>query len=120
MVTASLQDIQETDEVACQVGIGVSDAIPYAGLCCKVDDLVEMLTFKEDVQSLFVFYAHAHETQGGVAAAWVVSLPFCFALYVNAQQGPESSVLQSLVVVVVDVVKCYDFVAAFGEQHGNL
>ena len=63
VVAACFEDVEKAHEVAGQIGVGVGDGIAHTRLRGKVDDLVEMLGGKERVKRLFLFEAHADETE---------------------------------------------------------
>ena len=54
VVAASFQDVVEADEVALDVGIGVGDAVAYAGLGSEVDDNSGLVLGKKAVDASLV------------------------------------------------------------------
>ena len=53
-MSAGFEDVVEADHVALDVGVGVLDAVAYAGLGGEVDDNVEVVLGKEGVDEGFV------------------------------------------------------------------
>ena len=101
MVAAALEDVEETDKVAVEIGIGVGDAVADSRLGSEIDDLVEMLVGKEAVKALTVGEVHADKTE--VTAELV-----------------KTALLETDVVIVIDVVDSDDLVAALCQQIGKL
>ena len=54
IVTASLKDIVEADNVALDVGVGVGYRVANAGLCCEVDNDVEFVCGKYLLYESFI------------------------------------------------------------------
>ena len=99
VVPAGLEDVQEADEVALEVGIRVGDGVADAGLCGEVDDCVEALGREEGVEGLLVGDVHLDE-----------------ALALTGAELGYASVLEPDVIVVVEVVDADYLVAAVGEH----
>ena len=53
-LTASLEDVVEAEDVAVDVGIGIGDAVTYAGLGSEVDDNLGFILFKDTIDGSLV------------------------------------------------------------------
>ena len=120
VMAAGFQNVQETDQVALQVGIRIRNGVAYASLCGEVHDLVELFFGKELVQRLFVVDTHFYETavlvlralnHGAVGEVVVGLFNAAFA---------ESTVLEAYIVIVINIVEAHHFVAAFREHEHEL
>ena len=94
-VPAGLEDVQEADEVALQIGIRVRDAIADARLGGEVHDLIELFLGEERIDGSLVGDVQAAHIQSERLAA-----PF----------------LQTDVIVVVEVVDADHFVSPLPES----
>lgn len=56
IVSHALEQVEESHDVAVDVGIGVFDRIAYAGLCRQIDDGIEF-SVRTGLQGLSVFSA---------------------------------------------------------------
>ena len=120
VVAASFQNVQESDQVALQVGVGVRDRVTYACLGGEVHDFVELFFGEELVEGFLVVDTHFDKAAVLVLGALhhgavgkVVSGLFDSAF-------AESPVLESDIIIVVDVVEAHHFVAAFCEHEHEL
>ena len=116
VVAAGLEDVQEAHKVTLQIGIRVGDAIAHTSLSGQVDHFVELLFGKQPVNALLVVDGHADEA----AAAEFLALHFLsegqVVAFSDEATFAHTTVLQSYVVVVVDIVDAYHFVASQGEH----
>ena len=92
----------EAQQVRLGVGIGVVDAVAHAGLSAQVHHVVELLGGKQPLHPLPVGQVELHEAVVGVRVA-LGGAPLHNVRPVDAQLG-QSGILQSRVVVVVEVV----------------
>ena len=120
VMAAGFQNVQESDQVALQVGVGVRDRVAYASLGSEVYHLVELFFGKELVEGFLVVDAHFYESavlvlgalhQGAVGEVVAGLFDSAFA---------ESTVLEACIIIVVDVVEAHHFVAAFCEHEHEL
>jgi hypothetical protein len=51
---AAFQNMQKTDYVAVDIGIGIFQGITYPGLRCQMADFVEMMLFKYVKKIFFI------------------------------------------------------------------
>ena len=58
IVSHALEQVEESHDVAVDVGIGVFDRIAYAGLCRQIDDGIEFFSSEQVLQGLSVFEVH--------------------------------------------------------------
>ena len=94
-VPAGLENVREADEVAVDVGLRVGQRVAHAGLGREVNDLVEALTGEQVGDGPPVRDVHRLEAK------------------LRARAEPrEPDVLESGIVVVVQVVQAHDVVAA--------
>ena len=59
IVSHALEQVEESHDVAVDVGIGVFDRIAYAGLCRQIDDGIEFFSSEQVLQGLSVFEVQA-------------------------------------------------------------
>lgn len=113
VVAAGFQNVQESDQITLQVGIRVRDRVAHACLGGEVHDLVEFFFGKEFVQRLLVVDSHFYESavlvlgalhHGAVGEVVAGLFDAAFA---------ESTVLEAYIVIVINIVEAYHFVAAF-------
>lgn len=119
-MAAGFQDVQESDQVALQVGVRVRNGVAHACLGGEVHDFVELFFGKELVQGFLVVDAHLDESavlvlgalhHGAVGEVVAGLLDAALA---------ESTVLESDIVIVVNIVEAHHFVAAFREHEHEL
>ena len=119
-VAAGFQDVQEADHVALKVGVGVRDGVAHACLCGEVHHLVEFFCGKELVETFLVVDSHLCETailvlgalyHGAVGEVVATLLDATFA---------ETPVLETDIVIVVDVVNADYLIAAFCKHEHKL
>ena len=120
VMAAGFQDVQESDQVALQVGVRVRDGVAHAGLGGEVRDLVEFFFGEKLVEAILVFEGHFHESAVPVLGTLHHrSVGEVVARLLDAAFA-ESAVLEPHIIIVVDVVEAHDFVAAFREHEHEL
>src|SRR5260370_1147890 len=103
VVPAPLEDVQETENVAVGVGVGVLQRVADACLRREVDDLMRTQLGEERAHAVDVGDVDAAETEPAVLL-----------------QLLEARFLQRDVVVVIDVVDSDDLVAAGEQPRGDV
>jgi len=120
VMTTGFQNVQESDQVALKVGVGVRDGIAHACLCGEVHHLVELFFGEELVERLLIVDAHLHKSavlvlgtldHGAVGEAIARLFDAAFA---------KAAVLEANIVIVVDVVETNHFIAAFRKHEHEL
>ena len=61
MMTACLQDVVESDEVALNITVGVGDAVAHSSLGSEVDDYIYLVVGKQLLNEVLVGYAALDE-----------------------------------------------------------
>ena len=61
VMTASLEDVVKTDEIAFDVCVRVCDAITDTGLSCEIDNHGEVILVKKVIDNIPVCNARLHE-----------------------------------------------------------
>ena len=95
VVPAALEDVGEADDIAVDVGVRVDQRVAHAGLRGQVHDAVELLLREQRRDALAVGHVHLHEAEVRVR-----------------RQARQPILLESRVVVVVEVVQAHDLVPA--------
>jgi hypothetical protein len=95
VVAAALEDVDEADQVAVDIGVGVLDRIADTGLRSEVDHLVELLGGKKLLHAGPVGDVQLDEAESGMAG-----------------QSGQPAFLEADRIVVVQVVEADDFIAA--------
>ena len=120
VMATGFQNVQESDQVALQVGVRVRNRVAYACLGGEVYHLVEFFFGEELVETFLVVDTHFHESAVLVLAALhqgaigeVVAGLFYAAF-------AESAVLEADIIIVIDIVETHYFVAAFREHEHEL
>jgi len=120
VMATGFQNVQESDQVALQVGIRVCNGIAHACLGGEVHDLVEFFFGKELVETFLVVDTHFHESavlvlaalhQGAIGEVVAGLFDAAFA---------EATVLEADIVIVVNIVEAHDFIAAFRKHEHEL
>ena len=102
MVAACLEDVEEADEVALEVGARVLDGVADARLCGEVHHYIEAVLGEQALDEGGVAQVAAHEGEAAV----------CVGLGKHAQ----ARVLDAGVVVAVEVVETDDRIVGLLEQ----
>lgn len=102
MVAAGLEDVEEADEVALEVGARVLDGVADARLGGEVHHDVEAVLLEQALDEGGVAQVAAHEGEAAVC--------------VGLGQHSQTRVLDAGVVVAVEVVEAHDNVVRFLEQ----
>lgn len=102
MVTAGLKDVEEADEVALEVGARVLDGVAHARLGSEVHHDVETVLREQALYEGGVAQVAAHEGEAAVG--------------VGLGQHAQAGVLDTGVVVAVEVVETDDNVIGLLEQ----
>ncbi len=95
MVPAGFQDIEKTNQIRLQISIRIVDAVPHSGLSGKVDDIINRMRLENIVQLFLV-------GEIGLVEIEVV-----------AGQLPQSFLLETHLVVIIQVVKPDDRASLF-------
>ena len=115
VVPARFEHVQKAHDVALQVGVRVRDAVAHAGLRRHIHDLLELFAFHQAVERGFVVDGHPDETAIGQRRAPNFTPPLDFRRVGSDAALAKPTVLQSRVVIVVDVVDSDDFIASLGQ-----
>lgn len=102
MVAAGLKDVEKADEVALEVGARVLDGVADTGLGSEVHHYIEAVLSEQALDEGGVAQVAAHEGEAAV----------CVGLDQHAQAG----VLDTGVVVAVEVVEADDHIVSLLEQ----
>ena len=95
-VAAALEDIDETYQVAVDVGMGVFEGVAHASLCGRVEHAIEVVFFEECLHCFAVSHVHFYEGE--------------FVVTFNEFQAIE---FELDFIVIVEVVDADDFIASF-------
>ncbi len=118
VVAAGFQYIGKAEDVALHVGVGVFEAVAHPGLCGEVDDGVKVFFAEELVEAVLVFELELYEVEVGLCFA---GNPFFVGDFMFIEAGGlEAPHFEADVVVVVDTVEAYYFVAVLGEAVGEV
>ena len=109
---ASLKDIQETFQIAMEIGIRICDRISDSRLRGQVDDHIELLSREQPVKRLLVAYITFHEAERRPAFAGP-DLPLRIRSDKTILLKPSE--FQTYVIIVVDIVKTNDLVSPAGK-----
>ena len=107
IVSHALEQVEESYDVAVDVGIGVFDRIAYAGLCRQIDDGIEFFSSEE---------VHLEEPVSGITIA-LHRLSFRNEIPVNACRF-EPGVFEPDIVIVIDRIYADDLIARFEQSFG--
>lgn len=116
IVSHALEQVEESHDVAVNVGIGVFDRIAYAGLCRQIDDGIEFFSSEQVLQGLSVFEVHLDEPVSGITIA-LHRLSFRNEVPVNACRF-EPGVFEPDIVIVIDRIYADDLIARFEQSFG--
>ena len=111
IVSHALEQVEESHDVAVNVGIGVFDRIAYAGLC-----RIEFFSSEQVLQGLSVFEVHLDEPVSGITIA-LHRLSFRNEIPVNACRF-EPGVFEPDIVIVIDRIYADDLIARFEQSFG--
>ena len=65
-MTAGLENVIEPDEIALDIGIGMSDRVPHTRLRCQIDDDIGMISIKDVLDHLLVRDIPAEKDPPGI------------------------------------------------------
>ena len=116
IVSHALEQVEESYDVAVDVGIGVFDRIAYSGLCRQIDDGIEFFSSEQVLQGLSVFEVHLEEPVSGITIA-LHRLSFRNEIPVNACRF-EPGVFEPDIVIVIDRIYADDLIARFEQSFG--
>ena len=116
IVSHALEQVEESHDVAVNVGIGVFDRIAYPGLCRQIDDGIEFFSSEQVLQGLSVFEVHLDEPVSGITIA-LHRLSFRNEIPVNACRF-EPGVFEPDIVIVIDRIYADDLIARFEQSFG--
>ena len=107
-IPASLEDIEESLEVAVEIGVWIGNRIPHPCLCGEVHHGIEMLFREQPVQGILVTYIELYEPAGRPSGTDLdTTVP---EMTVKTIDG-EAAVLEADIVIIVDVVKPHNLVS---------
>ena len=106
VITAALEDVKESHQVAREIGIGIGDGIAHASLGCQVHHPVETLGFEECIEFFLLLYTEADKTQVAEFLAWQHRIPWQVAQGVGVDaQLLQTPGLEPHIVIIVDIVE---------------
>lgn len=97
----ALQEVEEAHNIGIDIGIGIFDAIAYAGLCGEIADGVELELLKELGELVSVFEVEFDELE--LVPVGVAGDYFAFSNFVNAELF-KAVKLELYGVIAIDVV----------------
>src|SRR5690349_4709538 len=97
-VAAGLQNVQEADEVARRIGMGIGERMTHARLGCEVDHRPEVVTAEQRVEAVPVREVEPRE-----------------AVALEARETGKPGLLEPHVVIGVDAVESDDLAAGLEE-----
>ena len=115
VVPTRFEHVQKAHDVALQVGVRVRDAVAHAGLRRHIHDLLEFFAFHQAVERGFVVDGHPNEAAIRQRRAPNLTPPLDFRRVGRNAALAQPTVLQSWVVIVVDIVDSDDFIASLGQ-----
>ena len=63
-MTGTLQQINEPNDIAVNIGIGILKRITHSGLSRQIDNNIELFSLTQLLQLLTILQTHFHETVG--------------------------------------------------------
>ena len=102
-MAAGFQDVQKADQIALHVGAGIRQRIAHAGLSREMNHPVKGADGKQGIHCRFIGQITLDEGKGGVGA-----------------KPLEARMLEGHIVIVVEVVKAGDRVAALKQGGGHV
>ena len=115
IVPTCFEHVQEAHNVTLQIGVRVRDAVAHTGLRRHIHDFLELLAFHQAVERLLIVDGHPNEATVGQRRTLNRPPPLHFRLVAGDATLTKPTVLQSRVVIVVDVVDSDDFIASLGQ-----
>ena len=103
VAAAAFEDMAEADEVGIEIGLRILDREAHAGLGAEMDDALETALGEEPGHAVAVGEVELFEAEA-----------------VMAVEAGEPGLLQSGIVVIVEIVDADDLVAAFEQNPGCL
>ena len=124
VVAAGLENIEEADHIALHVGIRVRDGVAHAGLCREVYHLVKFFGSKKFVNGFLVSQVHAQKTSTRERRTFEHLPEGYLGKHSSVRRTeavfPQAPVLETHIVIVVDVVEPDNIVPAGRKHRHNL